>query len=211
MGYLRTPMNSSSIRFAVILLLVTGGCAKPRSTSAIPAGIDQRGVAATPLRAQESDSSRPDYFRDRLDHYRLAPLAESTEVAVAEHYRFLWERWMHPTVLIDVAFKEDGTGTYRAMVWNDGHGNDPWVTEKSRNLTSKDREDFRLMIDSYGLMGAPQSEGSPGMEGSSWYIELVSRKRHNEIYRWSPEFGHVRSFGVFLINKGIDSPLVPIF
>jgi hypothetical protein len=40
---------------------------------------------------------------------------------------------------------------------------------------------------------------------------LVSRDRHNEIYRWSPEFGHVRNFGVFLIDMGIESPLVPIF
>ena len=163
------------------------------------------------MRVSEPDSASSDYFRDRLDHYRLAPLSADQDSAASEHYRFLWERWLHPSVLIDVEFKDDGTGTYRAMVWNDGHGNDPWVTEKTRSLTPKDRDDFRLMIDSYGLMAVPQSEGTAGFEGSSWYIELVSRNRHNEIYRWSPEFGHVRTFGVFLINKGIDSPLVPIF
>lgn len=187
------------------------GCAKPRSTSATPTAIDKRAVAATVLRTEETDPNQPDYFRGRLDHYRLVPLAETRLPAATEHYRFLWERWLHPTVLIDVEFKEDGTGTYRAMVWNDGHGEDPWMTEKARNLTPKDRDDFRLMVDNYGLLTVPRSEGAPGFEGSSWYIEVVSHDRHNEIYRWSPEFGHVRTFGVFLINKGIDSPLVPIF
>jgi hypothetical protein len=195
----------------VISLLILGGCAKPRSTSATPREADKRVVAASPLRLSEPDTGNADSMRERLGHYQLVPLAEAGAPDSAEHYRFLWERWLHPSVLIDVEFKVDGTGTYKAMVWNEGHGNDPWVTEKTRYLTSKDRDDFRLMIDNFGLMGAPQSEGAPGFEGSSWSIELVSRNRHNEIYRWSPEFGHVRTFGVFLINKGIDSPLVPIF
>lgn len=190
------------------MLLLIAGCAKPPPPSPTPEKIDGHVVEKSSLRTPEFDANHPDYLRTHLEPYGLAPLTEAHLPAITEHYRFLWERWMYPTVLIEVEFREDGTGTYRAMVWKGEHGKEQWVTEKSRRLKRAERDSFRVMSDR--LLTEPRSEGAKNYDGSSWYIELVSGDRHNEICRWSPQLGNVRTFGVLLIEMGIDSPLVPI-
>lgn len=202
-------MRADLTALAALLLVALGGCAKPAPPSPTPEKIGEHVVEKSSLRTPEFDSEHPDYLRTHLEQYGLQPLTEAHLPAITEHYRFLWERWMRPTVLIEVEFREDGTGTYRALVWKSENGKDQWTLEKARPLKPAERDSFRVMADR--LLTEPKSEGAKSYDGSAWYIELVSGSRHNEIYRWSPGPGQVRDFGSFLIQMGIDSPLVPIF
>ena len=196
----------------MVLSSVTG-CTTARTPNTPTNAAEEQVVKLVPfeMKREDVDPSDPNYLRAHLKPFGLAPLSENPRPDLIERYRFLWTRTFHPAVLFEVEFKADGTGTYRANVWKDKHGSGRWVMEATHRLKQGDLDFFRHLITSYDLFKLPWSDGRAGYDGSSWFIELQRGEQHHEIYRWSPEEGPVKTFGMSLIEQGIDSVLIPIY
>lgn len=206
--------------YLVAVLLLTPGFASGQRPSGAQTRADEPVTTLSAEALAQADPRHPDFLRKKLGYYGLLPLTESPKSGFVEHYRFLWERWRRPAVLIEVEYQTPLKGTYRVMVWKGTSGQTSiwegwpgkgsWVVEKTRSLDGPGIEGFQMMIDRWHLVDEPWYDGRDGFDGSDWLLELVSRNRHHAMYRWSPETGNVRAFAVQLIEMGIDSVLVPI-
>ncbi len=238
---IHSPSINHNMRSIAQLILSLGilfvaGCATPAAPKVTPNANQTPAASAT---VEESDRvitlngitiltpEQPGYLREKLAYFGLTPLAETPKTGIIERYRFLYCRWIAPAGLFEIEFHQDGSGTYRSLIWTD-KSNDPrssfhttiwsgktigtghWTEVKTRGFSRKELDFLRVLVSRWKLYELPWHDGRGAFDGSSWFIELVSGEKHHEIFRESPEDGPVRWFGTKIIELSIDSPFIPI-
>ena len=175
----------------------------------LPGPREAKDANVVTLPAAETDPSHPDFLRTHLKPFGLVPLGEPPAEG-GERCRFLWVRAFHRAALFELEFQADGTGVYRASLWQ-AQGGAGWVLQRTRQLTPSSRETHRRQLAACDFFALPFADDRRGMDGSEWYLEVQEGGRYHAVYRWSPEPGALATFGRDLIEAAIESEFLPVY
>jgi hypothetical protein len=117
-----------------------------------------------------------------------------------DSYRFIWLRSFHPTVVVRIDLTSDPKKAtlHATELESDGvYAPGRVVRRAQRDLTKAELTKLRGDIRKEGLWSLPTNEdGPPGVDGSSWILEVRSEHRYHIIDRWSPRSGPMHTLGL---------------
>ena len=194
---------------ALFVVAVATGQGSDSKSLGIADSADESDVETLP--EWSLDPNHPEFLRESLNQYQLAPLSDNVPPDTAILIRFLWIRSFLRAVLFELKFKADGSGVFESNFWREKEGAVQWVTDRSKVLTSPDLKYYAVMIERYGLFELPWFDDVKHYDGAEWFIEIQQGEKYHAIYRDSPRSGPIWELGRGMIEGSIDSEYLPIY
>ncbi len=161
-----------------------------------------------PSKQERQEFLLPDnrrYIEWQLSSYGLQQLKEEAAI------RFLWMRSFHPAIVFDLRKKGEDELRYEARVWEKGK----WRTFSQQVILAEDSNLVSILeLELSGFFEAPHFtiEQFKIADGSTWILEAYSNNKYNWVLKSSPKEDTIEGrWARKLIEKSIDSPVVPIY